>query len=282
MKEENVQHGAIPINPIRRKLRNLIKPKVARGAIFDWNTGYDVRDTIGPIAIKNQGQSSSCGGQAGSYFLEIQRKLQNITEGECSAKSVYAPIAYYGGGTTVTSLENQVGAGGCNLESSVPSYGANRTPLPEYFMTEKSWITSQTSIDALGRAGYTPYDVHVDIDTVASTIASYGACLWEITGQNNGTWLSPTPKPPSNSISSEKWNHFMCLIGAKMINGQKTIIALQSWGENVGDKGIQYFTEEYLNSGYIVDCFTFIYDSKISASISNTSIWATVNRWFSQ
>lgn len=72
----------------------------------------------------------------------------------------------------------------------------------------------------------------------------------------------------------------MCIIGAKMINGQKTLIGLQSMGTNYGENGIQYFTQNYFDAKGIVDAFTFIYGKQIVPDKSNTSFWANVIRIF--
>lgn len=275
-----IQGGAIPLSIIRRKVRSLLRKKAIRGFGFDWNIGYDVRDTIGPITIKNQGDNFSCGGQSGSYFLEIQRRLQGINEGQISAKSIYAPIAFVGGGTTISMLEKQIGGNGANLETQIHSYDAYGQPLAEYLMAEKSWITPDLSIQALGRAGYVPYDVSENIDDIALAIRTYGAVIWEITGQNNGTWSTAYPKPPSKNNKNELWHHFMCCIGAKLIDGKKTIIALQSMGEGYGEHGIQYFQEDYFDSKYIVDAFTFVYGKYLIPQKDNKTFWADVIRWF--
>lgn len=277
-------HGAIPLNPIHRKIRKLVCKlrghKLAKGFGFDWNKGYDVRDTIGQITIKNQGVNNSCGGQSGSYFLEIQRRLQNVNEGALSAKSIYSPISYVGGGTTVTALMTQLAAHGSTLETEVASYDIYGNPLSDILISEKSWETKTLLDSALTRAGYTPYDIPQDIETAAQTIQQYGALIWEIQGQNNGTWTSAYPTPPLKSNQNPLWNHFMCAIGAKMINGKKYIIALQSEGDSWGENGIQYFGEDYFNSGHIVDCFTFIYDTQLVPGSDNYSTWAEIARWF--
>lgn len=284
--EEKGGHGAIPIHSLNRILhRKLFRKKfkkTVKGLPFDWQKGFDVRDTVGPIAIKNQGVNSSCGGQSGSYFLEIQRRLQKITEGAVSAKSIYAPIAYPGGGTTVTDLIHQLCTKGANLESAVPSYTIGGDALPEYLMDEKSWITPQTSADSFTRAGYTPYDIKVDIDVVAGTIQDWGAVIMEVHGQNghNPGWNTAFPQAPVPDNGNPIFAHFVCLIGAKMIGGKKYIIALESEGALWGEAGIQFFGEDYFKSGYIKDCFTLCYDERLSPTSDNYSYWAVLNRWF--
>ena len=99
MTEQDLHHGVIRRNPIKKKVQRLTRyvqdRRIAMSGIpFDFQTGYDVRDYIGNIPIKNQGKNDSCSGQAGSYFLEIQRRLKGIKEGAISAKSIYSLIAY--------------------------------------------------------------------------------------------------------------------------------------------------------------------------------------------
>lgn len=283
-KECDLAHGAIPLNKIHRFFhRKFFRRKFAKtvgNTGFDWNTGFDIRNTIGPIAIKNQGDNYSCGGQAGSYFLEIQRRLQNVKEGVLSAKSIYAPIAYSQGGTTVADLIEQLCYKGANLESMVSSVDSYGNPLPEYLMASTAWETPSLTIDAFSRAGYTPYDLTVDIDQIAQTIQEWGAIIWEIEGQNNNTWASAYPVPPSSANSNPLWRHFMCAIGATMINGKKYIIALQSEGETWGENGIQYFGEDYFTSGHMIDCFTLCFDTHLVPLDSNHSVVAELLRWF--
>ncbi len=282
--EQNFGKGARSINPIHRKARKLFRKKVGRATIFDWNKGYDVRDTIGTIAIKNQGVNNSCGGQSGSYFLEIQRRLRNIHDGAISAKSVYAPIAFIGGGTTIPYLEDQISIRGAELEASISSYNAYGEPLTESMMIEQSWITPAIKQDMMTRAGYTPYDCADDIETVANAIQSYGCAIIEVKGQNNGTWLKPMPLPPvgKNGI----WHHFLCVIGAKMVDGKKCIIALNSWGTvqtnglPIGDNGVQYISEDYFNANGVVDAFCLIPNQYITSLPSTMSRWQILLRFF--
>lgn len=268
-------HGAIKINPIHRFLhRKFKRTNLGKATIpFNWNVGYDVRDTIGAITIKDQGQSDSCGGQAGSYFLEIQRRLNKINEGSLSAKSVYAQIFYPGGGTTIPALETQLAARGAELESSVPSYTPQGVPLTEQDYEDKSWLNQTVITDMETRAGFTPLDVPLDINSVASYTQQYGTCIWEIEGQDNLTWDSSHPLPPITTNPNEIWRHFMCIIGAKLINNVPSLIVLNSWGTSIGDGGVQYFTQDYFNAGGIVDVFTLVPDAQIKPIQSSNSIW---------
>jgi hypothetical protein len=274
--------GAIPITRLNRAIRRLFRKKLGKGFGVDWSVEYDSRTA--PIGIKNQGINYSCGGESASYLIEIHRKSQGIMEGAISAKSIYAPIAYPGGGTTVSALVTQICFHGANLEATVPSYDANGQPLSEAMMIEKSWQTDATRADALTRAGYTEYDVGTDIDDVASAIQAYGPVIIEIEGQNGHIpgWLSATPQPPSKTNPNPTFNHFLCGFGFKTINGVRYISVLESMGEAVGENGVQYISEDYFRSGYVLDVVSFIYDTQIIPLPSNQSILANIVRWFKE
>ncbi len=285
MNEKNMGHGVVRRNPIVKKVQKLSRQlkgqRIGKSTTpFNWERGYDVRDTVGSIQIKNQGSSYSCGGQAGAYFLEIQRRLQNIREGAISAKSIYSPWDNIGGGMTVTELNTQIGAHGAVLEVTVPSYDTYGNPLSESMIHDSSWETPALLYDATTRAGYTPYDIAEDIETIAQTVQNYGAVLIEIRGNNNLTWLSPTP---SVVKFGDYWYHYMCVIGAKQFGSEKKLVALNSWGEQCGNKGEQYFGEEWFRTKGIIDAFTFIHDSQIvPIPTAQPTRWQALALWFRQ
>ncbi len=251
-------------------------PRLVRSSIpFDWDKGFDIEEKIGLLPRLNQGPSSSCGGQAGAYFDTVQRRLAGSQE-QCSAKSIYAPIAYPTGGTTSIALETQLGANGSNLESEVPSYQGGNPPS-ELFMTDMSWQNSILKSSAYFRAGYLPQAVKIRAEEMACAIRDYGGIIVHIVGQNNGSWLSAYPIAPNNR--KDNWHHFMYGKGAKMINGKKYIAFMQSWGTDIGDNGVQYISEDYINSGYLAEAFTFI-KGTTNPKTSNV-IWAAVLKWFS-
>jgi hypothetical protein len=281
MNEQDLKHGGKLRHPLIHWWKRFKRPSYSKhiskrkliggASIVNWSVPYSSPHG----EIKNQQQSDSCGGMAGAYFIEIMNLLQGKSI-EISAKSIYAPIACSGGGTTEDALETQIAARGANLEATVPDVAPDGT-CTEAFMSDKSWITPALLEEAATRAGYTPMSVSMDIDSIAEAIANEGAVIWLIKGQNNGTWLSAYPNPPINNLNN--WGHFMCPFGYQTV-AQQQIDSLQSWGTSVGDGGIQHFTSNYINSGYIVDAFTFVSDAKIVPVKGNTSIWAwLVDLW---
>lgn len=254
--ENKYGHGAKK-GWLKTKLGRLTRSRIAKAGIpFDWETGFDIEKKIGVIATKNQAQASSCGGEAGSYFIgAVDAFLSAKPYIEQSAKSVYAPIFYPGGGTTVPALENQIAKNGSLDESILPSYYTNGS-TDESLMEDRSWMTSANLKLAMEKAGWTVKSVAIDIESIAEAIRDYGGVIWEIAGQNNGTWLSANPKPPVNN--KNLWNHFMYSGAAVLQNSIKTIKSMQSWGPTIGEGGRQYFGEDYIDSGYIYDVFTFV------------------------
>lgn len=268
--ENQFGHGGKKTNFIVRKIRRWRRGKydkyrkslVSGSSPYDWSIPYASPHS----SVKNQMSSFSCGGMAGSYLLAIVRFLGGLvtTMEELSAKSIYAPIAYPGGGTTQQDLETQLCVHGANLESQVPDI--NNGTCTESFMSEKSWITSDISEDAIKRAGYTPLSVSIDMDSIAEAIRNEGGVIMIVQGKNaeGDGWFAPYPTPPSKSNPNPIWEHFVCGFGTQAPLNVKQIDFLQSWGITVGDRGIQHFREDYINSGYIVDCFTIVRDDKLT------------------
>ncbi len=72
----------------------------ANAALFDWDTGYDVEQELGyKLAPKDQGASSSCGGQAWSMYAAVLEALATSSFEERSAKYIYAQTCVAGGGS---------------------------------------------------------------------------------------------------------------------------------------------------------------------------------------
>lgn len=256
-------HGAIrtPYTRVRAKIRRTFRPKLGQATTpFNWNTDPQIikarLDSIGIIKTKNQFQAYECGGCLGGYWLGIVKAvLGKSPYQDISEKSIYAPIAFPGGGTTVIALEKQICNAGGNTNQQVPSLRPDGT-TDEIWATDKTWMTPSSLILASANAGWIAVSVNIDIDSMAKAILDNIATGWKIEGQNNGTWLSPNPMPPTSY--SGIWAHFMCQPLVSLVNGEKTINSLQSWGTEVGNQGWQNFTSKYIDSGRITDVFTFV------------------------
>lgn len=229
---------------------------------FDWNTGFDVMDRLRTklndpsfkLPIKNQGKTYSCSGQAFSYLGEVLEALDSGTFEERSAKFIYAPIFIPNQGAYMRDAAELVTKQGWGKESLTPSYQFNMLPTEE-FMDRPQDITDFARYDAKSAISRSYAYVDLNIDSVAQAIKANDGAIMLIRGENNGTWLTSNPKP-----GRPVWGHFLCLGAASLVNGVKTLHAIESWGENVGDHGWQYFGEEWFKKGLINKVLTHVYN----------------------
>lgn len=218
---------------------------VADSPIFDWERGFDIRKKLGrELSSKNQGSSGSCGGQAVGYLTEAILDSQ-----EASARSVYNKCFYpNGGGSTETGLMNTVINIGVDRETDTVSYENGNPPSEDFMRTPDS---NPSFI-----RGLRPVYIEVDFDSMATAILQNNGIIIGIAGQDNGTWLSPEPKPPTN----RSWNHWVYAGFAGMRNGKKCIGFKNSWGPTVGENGWQYIYEDY--EPYLFCAWSMVYNNK--------------------
>lgn len=237
MKQEHEFGKGALVTPTIKKM-----PTLGRSSIpFDWDEGFDV----GELITKDQGSSSSCGGQATSYKGEADTKIPK------SARFPYCQVYVGTGGSSEQDLIKIVKTEGLADESIFPSYDKGQVPT-ESFMQNDLDITSSVLLNASTLEGIPVY-VYLDFDSMAQAVRDNKGIIIGIYGTNNGTWLSPNPKPPMSL--SGNWAHWVYVGRAKTINGKKTLSFKNSWGDGVGSNGWQSITEDYLP--YIFSAWTF-------------------------
>lgn len=221
-------------------------------APYDWTQSLVTTYTQ---PIKNQFSAGMCGMEAGSQARQI---YENLVLGqpfeEVSEISGYSQAHLSPDGMTIGQVENVLSFLGLTTFKNVP------TPnnCTEAQAQSTVWENPTTLQDCLIRTGMKMLSVPINIDSAAQAIRDYKFVIFLLGGTNNGTWNSAYPIPPIAG-STPQWGHFMC--STPNIPANPTVKQLpfyQSWGEGVGDKGIQYFTETYINSGFIYDAFTFV------------------------
>ena len=248
MKENELYHGARIHSKLYHTFDRFLRPNVGRSTIpFDWSKGVVGKPVYN---VKNQFQSSSCWGQMFSQMMRIK-----LGGDELSAKSAYSPIFAIGGGVNLSLGYKEASVFGLTTEVKVPSL--LNGSCTESFMEDKTWMTAKMIDDCFTRRGWKVVNVSLNIDSSAQAIRDYGCIGILIQGQDNGSWLSPYPTAPIDN--SNLWGHYMCSDSnvPVLINGKKYLKFYQSWGVGVGENGFQYISEDYINSGYIADIFTF-------------------------
>lgn len=231
---------------------------------FDWSMGFDIEKELGhKIRIKDQGQSFSCGGQAWSYLAEVLESLATRTYEPRSAKFIYAQTYQKGGGSTGRDNAEIFVKQGVAREVSCPSYIASEAggDVPtEAFITHGQDITDAIRTDALKDMSLVYAQVEpANMNEIARALRDSNGIILGIDGQDNGTWLSAFPKPPTRTV----WRHWVYAGKAKMIDGVKHIGIANSWGVFVGDAGWQWLSEDYFLSGHVWSGWTHVLKTNI-------------------
>lgn len=206
-------------------------------APFDWEVGFDIEEKIGTLPVKDQDGSSSCGGQAWSTLAAALEAVNTSTMEERSAKYIYAQTFVPGGGS----------GGRANADIFVKQGVSRETlcisgPQEEAFYERPQDITPEAKSDALTDKSYAYVNLSPTFDTIAQGLRDNSGVVIGIDGENNGTWQSAFPLPPSQV----EWRHWIYVGKAKMIDGKKYLGLLNSWGITTGDKGWQWISEDYI------------------------------------
>ena len=213
---------------------------------FDWKKGYDIEEVLGlKITPKDQGSSGSCGGQAWSYLAAVQEALATDSYEERSAKFIYAQTAVPWGGSNGRSNSDVYKKQGVSVEPLCVSYD-NGKPPKEEFMQRKADITAEARDNAKKAVAKNYVNVSPDIESIAQAIAINGGVVLGVDGTNNGTWRGRYPKAPVDG--EEQWHHWLYAGKAKIIKGKKYIGVLNSWGDDTGDEGWQWLSEDYIKA----------------------------------
>jgi hypothetical protein len=238
------------------------------GTLFDWQKGYDIEKKIGmDIPTKDQQKSSSCVGQAVSYYVWVKNVLEFIDvygslldnikkilrEWLISSKAIYSQIFLpTNGGAYLRDGVRLIKDWGAVSEKAVPSSNDNVT---EAFMRDRSWYSKELSKNAktLQAKEYRMIRAKTNIDLVAQTIVENDGAIIGVSGENNGTWRSKFPQ-----VGSTEWGHALYAGKAKLINGKKYIGVKNSWGDDVGESGWQWLGEEWFTKGMVFNPWVII------------------------
>ena len=208
---------------------------------FDWDTGFDIEQKLGQkLVAKDQNGSSSCGGQAWSYYGEVLEAIATRNYEPRSAKWIYSHTRVPTGGSNGRVNCDFCIKAGWARESLVPSY-LNGKPPKESFFLYKPVVTRDIIEDTEISKPLSYVRVTPNIELFAQALEAQNGLVLVLNGQDNGTWHSDFPKPPT----VKEWGHFLYACKAKKIGGKKYIGVINSWGKGVGEDGIQWLGEEW-------------------------------------
>lgn len=257
----------------------------------EWEEGFDIEEITGfkIKPVKNQGRSYSCVGQATAYYLGVLNGIRNNRYREISAKSIYSLIAI---GNNRGAYLRDGAKTSCEIgalwENLLKSFDQNGIPTEEH-LTDKSWFNEDIKAIMKTLKGSDYYRAtDFSIDGFAKAIRDgYGAIIG-VRGNNNGTWLSKFPQPPTEDTNQNQiWGHALYACEFKIENGKKYIGVLNSWGEECGEDGWQWLGEEWFenNGKHIFNPWVILFNfnkknMKEGAKILKDKNSSAVGVWF--
>ena len=250
MDKNNFGKGAIKDT---RDIRDYLYKDIAGASKpFDWSFGFDVEILDGKLPVKNQAQTSACGGFAWATYSYV---LDSTNREEKSEKFIYSHTHIGTGGSD----------GRTNCDFCVKNGDCSKTlcplpnPLTEAEITRTDDITALAYANAKTNEEKSYLAVNCDIDTVAQAMRDCSGVVLGVSGNNStGTWLSTYPSP-----SPAQWEHWLYAGKTRVVNGKKYIGVLNSWGNSVGEQGWQYLSEDYFKQNLVWACWTMIYNANI-------------------
>ena len=195
---------------------------------------------------KNQAQSSSCVSHALAKQLSVDELTENGVYRELAPRSIYPYTFHPDGGSSspaATKLSTKVGM---TLEYLLPGNEYN-----EEQMRNAADYATDAKLVALIYKPESFIECNTDFETIASILQSFQnqgkkkVVTVTVAGKNNGTWLSAFPKPPKSYMETGLWYHRIAITDFGLIKGKKVLAFDNSWGEEVGNKGQQFLTQEY-------------------------------------
>lgn len=232
-------------------------PEPVGVGLFDWTKGYDVEAELSlmhnktfHLPVHHQDGSLSCVGQAWTTYGSVKNYVEMAEWTKASARDMYSHIFLASGGSYIRRGGQRYTGTGVLPEKEWPSYDQGNPPS-ESFMRKrirKSEVYDNLRYVMKGKE-YRRVSFS-SIDDIAKAISLNHGVVLGVKGDNNGTWYSEFPKPPTKAV----WGHALYFGRAKLIHGDKYIGACNSWGEQVGDDGWQWFGEDWLR--YMFDVWT--------------------------
>ena len=227
---------------------------VAGAGEFDWESGFDILNVLGhDLIVKDQNGSSSCGGQAWAYYGEVLESINTGNYEPRSARWIYSHTWAPGGGSNGRDNCDHVIKRGWLQEKYATSYENGKAPSEKFMRQKPENVPDDTG--AARALSYLMTDAN--IDRIANAVKDNYGCILLVEGEDNGTWRTEFPKPPTGS---NPWRHWLYAGKVKLIDGKKHIGVINSWGKKTGDDGWQWLSEDYFKSGHVQYGWTLAWD----------------------
>ena len=238
----------------------------------------EVEDLPGPYP--DQGQLPSCVGWSWSLWMRVTNLFLDDVPDILSAWDAYMKARKYDGLPDFLEGSNNLGA----------AKGLQKLGL----CTEACWPTPTLKSQDPGQ----PCGDHENIsqlfgiDSYYQVPITWGAFKSAMWGQiSEPQWEGTVPLVVGYQVS-ESWReigddgivpdpspgdiilggHSSLIVGIKLIDGNRYLVNLNSWGANQGDGGVFYIPESYLTTGRIMDCFIGRNGSLIENGESDCSV----------
>ncbi len=212
---------------------------------------FSVKDKVG--TIKNQNGSSSCVGQAFSYYVEVLNTIETGQKTALSARDIYSLIYQPQGGSFLKDAANKVCNSGVIPESEASSYQEGNPPS-EVYMRSRNDINDQKVEDGktyLSRKYLTFANNNVEMFKQA--IYQGQGCVVACQG-NNICWQGEQITTPG--IGQSNWAHAIYLCGYDDLT--KNFIFVNSWSDKWGNGGFGLLPYSYVASGLVSNPFTLV------------------------
>ena len=199
---------------------------------------FSLKDKI--VAIKHQGKSSSCVGQAFSYYAEVLNFIETGKKVKLSARDIYSTIHLENGGAYLRDGAKKLTDSGVLLERDATSYIDGKLPT-EAFMRQRNDITEAEIEKGNDFLAKSYIKVPVNFESIKRAIYENNGCVIGLFGTNEG-WETELVTPPVEW----KWGHAVYLCGYD----ENYIEFVNSWGEGWGNVSFGKFGKEYMRLAF--------------------------------